>query len=160
MIIRAEGGDVGASATFPDTQVYHSINTRRVMMSNTRNVETVQNIYAAFGQGRIPDILERLTGKVVWIQPSGLPWSGTSIGKNEVGSFFGKLDKAVTVERFEPRKYFSAENDVVVLGYWSGKSKTAGKAFESDWVMTWAFEGDKVSHFQAFMDSADLAKQF
>lgn len=64
------------------------------------------------------------------------------------------------VERFEPRKYFSADDDVVVLGYWSGKSKATGKSFESEWVMTWAFQGDKVSHFQAFMDSAELAKQF
>ena len=129
-------------------------------MSNSRNLETVQNIYTAFGQGRIPDILEQLAAKVVWIQPSGLPWSGTSNSKDEVGGFFGKLDKAVAVERFEPRKYFSAGDDVVALGYWSGKSKTTGKAFASDWVMTWAFEGGKVTHFQAFMDSAELSKQF
>ncbi len=77
-----------------------------------------------------------------------------------MAGFFGKLDAAGAIERFEPREYLSADDTVVALGFWSGKSKTAGKVFSSDWSMTWKFRNGKVVYYQAFLDTSNLAKQF
>jgi ketosteroid isomerase-like protein len=131
-------------------------------MSSSRHVQTVKDIYSAFAQGRIADILDRLSDDVVWIQPGGpeIPWSGTATCKGDVATFFVKLDAAAAIDEFEPREYVGDADTVVALGFWSGKSKTAGKPFCSDWSMTWKFRDDKVAYYQAFLDTSTLAKQF
>jgi ketosteroid isomerase-like protein len=135
---------------------------RERSMSSNELVKMVQEIYAAFGQGRISDILDQLGDEMVFIQPGGpeIPWSGTSRSRNEVAQFFAKLDAAVAVERFEPRDYVSSADTVVALGFWSGKSKATGRPFSSDWAMVWKFRNGKAYYFQSFLDTSTLAKQF
>ena len=67
--------------------------------------------------------------------------------------FFVKLNAAAAIEQFEPREFVGDADTVVALGFWSGKSKTAGKPFSSDWSMTWKFKNDKVAYYQAFLDT-------
>jgi len=86
--------------------------------------------------------------------------TSTSTNKNDVAGFFKKLDSVALIEQFEPREYVNSGDTMIVLGFWSGKSKTKGKPFSSDWSMTWKFRDDKASYFQAFLDTSVLAKQF
>jgi uncharacterized protein len=59
------------------------------------NVETVQEIYAAFGRGDIPAVLERLAEDVEWeawsdnsAQRAGVPWFQSRRGREGAGDFF------------------------------------------------------------------------
>ncbi|MBI1876932.1 MAG: nuclear transport factor 2 family protein [Chloroflexi bacterium] len=129
-------------------------------MATQTKTQIVQQIYADFGQGNIPAILERLTDEFVWIQPGApdIPWAGISKTKEQVLAFFQKLAEVVDIEQFEPRQFVSEGDTVVAIGWWKGKSKNKGKSFESDWIMTWTFAGDKVIHYQAAYDTHNVAK--
>ena len=131
-------------------------------MSQEASVNAVRAIYEDFVAGQIPAILDRLADDVVWVQPgeTDLPWGGTSHGKAGVADFFNKLGGAASINQFEPRQYFGKDDQVVVLGSWSGTSRTKGRPFASDWVMTWKLRADKVERFEAFLDTSALAKQF
>jgi hypothetical protein len=131
-------------------------------MSNQTNTQIVQQIYADFGQGNIPAILDRLVDDVVWIQPGApdIPWAGTQTSKDQVLGFFQKLAESANIEQFEPRQFISEGDTVVAIGGWKGKSQNKGKPFASDWIMTWTFAGDKVKHYQAAYDTNNVAKAF
>src|SRR4051812_29357911 len=68
----------------------------RRAMSNT---QTVRDIYAAFGRGDIPAILERLADDVCWDHlPDGsgaarheVPWLVARTGRDDVAGFFAAL---------------------------------------------------------------------
>lgn len=54
------------------------------------NLQTVQDIYAAFWRGDIPFILNALAEDVEWHEPPGgeAPFKGTYRGREGVGQFF------------------------------------------------------------------------
>lgn len=103
----------------------------------TENTQTVRDIYQAFGEGRIPDILAQLDENITFVQPGGadIPWSGVYASRSGVGDFFDKLGAAVNVERFQPEQYVESGDAVVALGRWAGAAKATGKPFASTWSM-------------------------
>lgn len=74
------------------------------MEKTQRNIETIQNIYAAFGRGDVPAILARLAEDVDW-EPGydhngDIPWLASGRGHAHVGGFFQAL-RALEFKRFE-----------------------------------------------------------
>jgi ketosteroid isomerase-like protein len=122
----------------------------------------VKVIYAAFGRGDIPRVLEGLSEDVEWFVPGppDIPYAGARRGKGQVAEFFNLLGQSVEFERFEPREYIAQENKVAVVGRYAGKVKSNGNRFEEDWVMAWTFKGVKVAVFREYMDPARLAEAF
>jgi uncharacterized protein len=86
-------------------------------MSAEKNIQLVQQIYAAFGRGDAPAILERLAEDVDWgidaQASSEVPWHGTGKGRRFAAAFFETLAREATFPRFEPSG-FIASDDVVV----------------------------------------------
>jgi uncharacterized protein len=82
-----------------------------------KNIQIIQQVYAAFGRGDAPAILERLADDVDWgidAQASGeVPWHGTGKGKKFASAFFATLAREATFPRFEPSG-FIASGDVVM----------------------------------------------
>ena len=119
------------------------------------NTQAVQECFGYFGAGNIPALLNELTGDVKWISPQvpGLPWSGDREGKAAVADFFKLLGENAEFLAFEPREFFEKGNKVVCLGYGKMKSKKTGKMTENDWVMTFTFKGNKISHFQEYVNT-------
>jgi len=128
-------------------------------MSHT---EAVKAIYAAFGEGRIGDIVSQIADETTFIQPGGpdIPWSGTYRNPAEVNDFFGKLGAAVAVSEFTPEQYLESGDTVVAIGRWAGHAKPTGKPYASTWAMTWKFAGGKVSFYEAYEDTDVIAAAF
>jgi hypothetical protein len=126
------------------------------------NTETVKAIYAAFGEGRIGDIVAQIADSTEFIQPGGaeIPWSGAYKTPAEVAGFFGKLDAAVSVSSFTPEQYLEDGDTVVALGRWAGTAKNTGKPYTSTWAMTWKLRGGKVYFYEAYEDTAAMAPAF
>ena len=125
----------------------------------TTKIETVQQCYTEFGKGNPQGVLNLLTDDVTWIDP-GYPqihYAGKRAGKNEVMNFFIEMNKAVTFTRFEPQQFINDGNEVVVKGYFTGKSNETGKTFETEWVMIWEVVDEKVKHYQAYIDTYNVA---
>ncbi len=81
----------------------------------SKNVETVQQIYAAFGTGNVPAILERVRDDVQWENEGsghGVAWLAPGRGRAHVAGFFQSL-AAVDIKKFDVATVLG-EGDVVV----------------------------------------------
>lgn len=131
-------------------------------MTAQENTQIIQNIYAAFGQGNIPAILNALASEVEWIHTDaeGVPFGGTYRGTQAVGSFFQKLVESQDTLGFDAREFVAQGDVVVAFGSIKGRSKATGKGYETDWVMKWHLQNGKVTKFHHFFDSAIVAEAF
>ena len=131
-------------------------------MNEQANIETVQKIYADFGQGNVPAILDRVNADVDWVNagPEVVPYARKRRGVSEVKEFFSALFAALDVQSFEPKEFIASGDRVIVLGTWSGRAKSTGKPFASDWTMAWTVKAGKVTSFRSFEDTHAVAAAF
>ena len=81
------------------------------------NVDTVKEIYAAFGRGDVPAILDKLDDNVEWeteTSAQGVPWLEPRRGKANIAGFFEAL-APLQITRFEPHTFFESGDKVLVL---------------------------------------------
>ena len=124
------------------------------------NVSIVQQCYMDFGVGNVAVVLNSLADHITWIDPGypDIPYAGKRQGKGEVGEFFREMNDHVEFTRFEPKTFNEDSGTVFVTGFFAGKSRRTGRAFESEWAMVWRVEGGKVAFYQAYVDTNNLAK--
>ena len=125
----------------------------------TNKIQTVQQCYAEFGKGNAQGLLDLLTDDVVWTDPGypEIPYAGKRQGKNEVMNFFIEMSKTIEFTSFEPQQFMNDGNNVIVKGFFTGKSAATGKTFESEWVMIWEVVEEKIKTYQAFIDTNRVA---
>jgi uncharacterized protein len=90
------------------------------MVHEREGLQTIHEVYAAFGKGDVPDVLAMLSEGVRWFTPGPpevIPYAGLRHGRHEVAGYFTAFGKAVGVSRFEPQKFFASDDTVVVLGH-------------------------------------------
>jgi uncharacterized protein len=126
------------------------------------NLETVKAIYAASAEGRIGDIVSKVSPQIIWVQPGTgvVPWAGTWLGPDRVGAFFARLNETAEIDKLDPREYVEAGDTVVALGYIEGRAKAGGKPFACNFAMVWKFKDGLVEFHQAYFDTSEIAKAF
>ena len=121
------------------------------------NLETVQAIYDAFGQGNVPAILDRLDETVEGERPGvghGVPWLKPGQGKAHVGQFFASL-AAIDISKFVPVNLLAGGNQVVAVIDIELTVKATGQAVRDEELHLWTFGPDgKVSSFHHVVDTA------
>src|SRR5687767_1077144 len=122
--------------------VYRSVSlslgsTKEVAMSEQENVQTVQAIYAAFGRGDIPGVLDALTDDIEWWidGPPEIPYAGTQHGREAVAQNFVRLNDTVSFESFAPEEFIAQGNQVVAIGADQRRVRKTGKLVENKWAM-------------------------
>jgi uncharacterized protein len=130
-------------------------------MSEKPNIETIQEMYAAFGRADVPFILEGLTDDVKWVSHFDpiVPWSGDFSGKDRVKGFFEAIFQSVDVEGFEPQEWVASGDTVVSIGEFACRVRATGKRARTRWVFIWKFREEKVCSYEQFHDPA-LAEAF
>jgi ketosteroid isomerase-like protein len=125
------------------------------------NQQTVQDIYAAFGRGDIPAILERLADDVRWdhlpdgggAQRHDVPWLRERTGRDEVGGFFEALG-GLEIHELAPTGFFEAGDTVVVLLDEDATVRATGERFRDRTAHVWAFGPDgRVVEFRHIADT-------
>src|SRR5438270_749542 len=131
----------------------------RAAMSEKDNVRVVQDLFAAFGQGNIPGVLDKLTEDVEWrlAGPTEITYAGLRHGREKVAEFFKTLGDAAEFEVFEPQEYIAQGDQVVVLGHERQRVKATGLVVENDWAMVFTFRGGKIAKFRNYEDTAAVA---
>ena len=74
-------------------------------MTAQQNVQTVKEMYEAFGRGDVQAILDRVTDDVDWSTDAAIesaPWYGPKQGKDGVRSFFEGIVSTGPVTEFTP----------------------------------------------------------
>jgi ketosteroid isomerase-like protein len=120
------------------------------------NISTVQEMYAAFGRGDIPAILERLDPGVAWDPDAdgSIPWIVAREGRDGVAEFFAGLD-ALEFHTFEPRNFLAGGDQVAVTLKIGVTVKATGESLPEDELHLWTFGADgRVTELRHYVDTA------
>lgn len=124
-------------------------------------IDIVQQIYADFGRGDVPAILQRLAEDVEWeyaTGPNPIPWLQPLKGREQVPKFFEALFSSVEITRFEVGKIFGDADTVVDLVTLEYTARATGrKVQEIDEVHIWHFNA--AGQVQRFRHRADTLLQ-
>jgi uncharacterized protein len=131
-------------------------------MSDANPVSLVQSLYAAFGRGDVPFLLDAVTEDVDWtlFGPTSIPYAGNFKGRDGVGRFFSLLGGSLEFQAFEPRKFISEGDTVVVLGRERATVRATGRVFDVEWVHVFVVRDGKAAKFTEYTNSADVAAAF
>lgn len=121
------------------------------------NLETVQQLYQAFGRGDVPEILSKLSDNVEWEYGStstSVPWLQRRQGREAVAGFFKSLEE-IEMTRFVPKEFFEKGDTVVVLLDVEFTVRSTGKGVsEEDQIHIWRFSPEgKVIRFRHRADT-------
>lgn len=132
-------------------------------MAEHENVQTVQQLYAAFHRGDRAAFLNTLADTIEWFVPGPtqiLPWAGLRRGREQVAQFFAEFAQTAETEQFEPQEFIAQGERVVVLGQRRDRVKATGRIFESDWVQVFSLSEGKIVRFHGYIDTAALVAAF
>lgn len=122
--------------------------------------QIVQSLYAAFGQGDIPALLEQLTDDIEWTfdGSTGDAYMRTARGKQDVQRWFGQVMASDGIQAFEPRQMLAGPDHVTVIGWERTQALPAGGVFESSWIHIWQIRDGRVARFFGMFDTAAAAR--
>jgi uncharacterized protein len=125
------------------------------------NQETVRDIYAAFGRGDIPAILDTLADDVCWdhlpdgggAQRHDVPWLRERTGRDDVAGFFEALG-ALEFHVFAPTVILADGDTVVALIDEDVTVRATGERFRDAAAHVWSFGPDgRVIAFRHLTDT-------
>ena len=123
----------------------------------------VQDLYAAFGRGDVPAILEMCAPDVTFEvvgRRSDYPLFGVHQGRDGVQTFFALIEANEAFEQFEPRSLHAAGDLVLALGRSVYTVKRTGKLVSSDWAHVFVVRDGLIASFREFTDSAQVAEAY
>ncbi len=107
------------------------------------NIKTVQDMYAAFGRGDIPAILEHIADDVVWeygATSTDVPWLQPRRGRAAAAGFFEAL-RGVDFHKFSVNNLLENGRTVVALIDLDATVKATGRrVVEHDEGHVWHFD--------------------
>ena len=124
------------------------------------NVSVLKNLYAAFGRGDIPTVLETMSADIKWYQAEGNPYmpSGEAwVGPDAVlNNLFMKLGVEWDGFAVHPKSFHGAADSVIVEARYSGTYKATGKSIDAQVCHVWDVKDGKVTRFQQYVDTAKI----
>ncbi len=127
------------------------------------NLTAIQEIYAAFGRGDVPGILQHLAEDVEWEYGGSteVPWLETRHGRNGAAEFFAAL-AALEISHFRVKLVLEGPGVVVVLVDLEATVEATGRPIrEEDEVHIWYFNDQaQVTRFRHRVDTAQHAAAY
>lgn len=124
------------------------------------NVQTVQEMYAAFGRGDVSGILSRLAKDVVWEfeAPAVISFAGIRHGVVETVGFFEGIAKEHADPKLEMTEFFSSGEAVAVFGRYEATVLDTGKRVSTPVAHYFKFRDGKVARCVAILNSGSLVE--
>jgi uncharacterized protein len=124
-------------------------------------IETVREMYAAFGRGDISAVLELLEPDVRWVTPPSLPWSrGEYGGREQVTDYFASFAAALEDAAVEPHELLACGDRIVALGQERARVRATGDRFAVPFAHVIRLRGDRVVELRGHVDTATVAAAF
>lgn len=123
------------------------------------NVETIQQVYKALGQGDAQGIAALCTPGVRWEITPGFPHSATFVGLEAVfNDFFGPLMQDFDSWRTVPDTFLDAGDHVIALGHYHSRAKATGKDMTASFAHVWSLDDGKAARLRHYADTVQLAR--
>jgi ketosteroid isomerase-like protein len=131
-------------------------------MAEQDNTQKVQELYAAFGRGDVPAVLDMLADDVEWVLagPPDIPMTGTRRGKAAVGEWFGIAAENLDFRKFAPRAFIAQGDTVVALIDVEAVARRTGRTFASHDAHVYTFKDGKVSRQESYEDTAAVVAAY
>jgi ketosteroid isomerase-like protein len=134
-------------------------------MPEQENLETVQKIYAAFGEGDVETILGELADDVDWAADAvagsgGPPWYGKREGPQQVGEFFQALGSAVEVTKFDIIDVAANDDSAMAFVRFEATVKASGESVAMNIHHYWHFTDGKIDRYRGSEDTAQTVAAF
>jgi ketosteroid isomerase-like protein len=124
------------------------------------NQKTVEAVYAAFGRGDVPFILERASEHTAWdfsVAGSDAPWHTPVRSRTELPRFFQAMAENLTFEAFEPLAFVSDGRNVVVRLRVAYRVKRTGRRVDEEQVQWWSFDdAGRIAGLRHYEDTASV----
>lgn len=124
------------------------------------NVRTVQSLYAAFGRGDVPAVLEAMDPEILWCNPgpSDFAYFGTHRGRGAVAqNIFAFLGENLQISMLEPRDMLASGDKVVVLLHMEATARKTGRKIVQDVAHVWTFKHGRCAQFHDLQDNSQVA---
>jgi ketosteroid isomerase-like protein len=120
------------------------------------------DLYAAFGRGDMPAVLEALADDVEWVLPgpADVPMAGTRRGKQAVQGWFGTVAEHLEFQIFEPRECVAQGDKVVALIYAEATTRRSGRKICAHEAHVWTCKDGQITRHQAFQDTAAIVAAY
>ena len=129
-----------------------------------RNVQTVQSLYAAFGRGDVPAILDRVADNTHWSFNAinrTVPWYQPVTSKATLPRFFQSLAENLDMHVFEPRQFFDSGDEVLAHVHIEYTVKKTGRRVNTEQLHWWTFDAEgKITRQLHFEDTAQVVAAF
>ena len=126
----------------------------------TPNVSTVQSLYAAFGRGDVPGVLEHVAEDTVWDFNGGraeVPWHAPVKGRSELPRFFQSFGGSVEMHVFSPREFMHCGPHVLVDIHIEYTVRKTGTRVVQDQIHWWTFDDrHRVTRMRHYEDTAQV----
>ena len=127
-----------------------------------QNLETVKQIYAAFGRGDIPAILDTLADDVAWeawadnsAAKVGVPWLVPRHGKAGAADFFGLIGTTFVVKKFRVLSLMDGGDQVAAEFEIECDVPSTGGHYRDEEMHLWTFDATgKVIRLRHYTDTA------
>jgi ketosteroid isomerase-like protein len=113
------------------------------MHMSEANKRSIEAVYAAFGRGDVPFILERVTETTRWdfsVARSEVPWHVPVESRHELPRLFQAMAEHVVFEAFEPRAFVTDARSVIVKLRVAYRVKRSGQRVDEEQVQWWSFD--------------------
>jgi ketosteroid isomerase-like protein len=129
---------------------------------DSQNIQTIKEMYAAFGRGDINAILDTLSDDISWTVhgPPTVPFYGVRNGRQGVAGFFSAMDESCTMEEFAPQTFLADGDIVVCIGHMTTRCKATGKAAPTSFVHIFHFRDGKPCKLEELQDSFAVAQAY
>ena len=115
--------------------------------------DTIKDLYAAFGRGDIPAILEMVDEDVDWRVPENLPHGGTFAGRDAVGGFFQGIGEAWEGLQLDLEDMVSDDTHVVATAHIHGRLRSSGEEAGYRSAHMWTVENGVPTRFAEYVDA-------
>ena len=125
------------------------------------NVALIQGLYAAFGAGDVPAVLERMSPDIVWNEAENFPYADGNPYQGPEAVLTGVFARLGTEwEGFAavPAEFLDAGDSVILLGRYHGTFKATGRALDAQFAHVWRVEDGKAVAFQQYTDTLQAAR--
>jgi ketosteroid isomerase-like protein len=126
-----------------------------------QNLDTVKEIYEAFGRADVEAILDRVADDVDWAADTAstaAPWYGRRTGKDGVASFFQDVASASEVLDFTPLSFAASDDEVHTLVRYRVRFAATGQEVEMNLHHYFRFQDGKVAYYRGSEDTAQTVE--